>query len=520
MKTVSNDVKTYLAKPTTQRKGKILINSTYYDVYNVEYYADSYDEGNVIGNAIASQLSFDMDNVSKFDTFKFYEGIYTGLDYEYIDIGTFTVFDDNDVDNYKKHITAFDNLIKFNVEFVSDDVYPKTLYEELESICSQAGVSLTNESIPNGTFIIENNQFINGESLKTVLKEICKISGTYAIVKNDSLVLQLSNSTDVELYKSYFKPVNWKRRTYGINQVIIGMEDVAGEYVIKQDDDDIALNGVHKLVINDSMFGYTQAKRELLIDDLYDQVHGFGYIPYELEGEWLPYLDIGDIITIDNVETIVLRIDAKSPQAVKSKMSAPAIIDSVIEYVDNTDTIKNRLRKTEIEVDKANQTITQTVSTVDEINTNLVDLTTVTNNNYQQIITKFNDYVPENQYITLENTVTQLQTDTYTRTQIDTKLTDGSVTKVMSTAGTFDANGLTIEKTNAKTKGNFNETGITVMDATGSMNSELLFAGYDEDLNETIVRTKNINVSKYLTIGTNSRIEDYEGGTGVFYVGG
>lgn len=520
MKTVSNDVKTYLGKPTTQRKGRILVGSTYYDVYNVEYYADCYEDGNVIGNAIASQLSFDMDITNKFDTFKFYEGVYTGLAYEYIDMGTFTVFDDSEVNDFKKHIVAFDNLLKFNVEFVSDGEYPKTLYEELQSVCLQAGVTLTNQTIPNGSFEIENNQFINRESLKTVLKEICKISGTYAIIKNDQLILQLSNTTNVELDKSYYKPINWKRRTCGINQVIIGMEDVDGEYVVKQDDNDIALNGIHKLVINDSMFGYTQAKRQLLIDDLYDQVHGFGYVPYELEGEWLPYLDIGDIITIDNVETIVLRIDAKSPQAVKSKMSAPAVIDSVLEYVDNTETIQNRLRKTEIEVDKANQTITQTVSTINEINTNLVDLTTVTNNNYQQIITKFDDYVPENQYVTLENTVTQLQTDTYTKTEINTKLTDGSVTKVMSTAGTFDSNGLTIEKTNAKTKGNFNETGITVMDATGSTNSELLFAGYDETLNETIVRTKNINVSKYLTIGTNSRIEDYESGTGVFYVGG
>ena len=120
--------------------------------------------------------------------------------------------------------------------------------------------------------------------------------------------------------------------------------------------------------------------------------------------------------------------------------------------------------------------------------------------------------------------VTQLQTNTYTKTEINTKLTDGSVTKVSTTAGTFDENGMTIEKTDAKTKGNFNEKGVTVIDATGSTNTELLFAGYDEGLNETIVRTKNINVTKYLTLGTNSRMEDYvdednEDCTGVFWIG-
>lgn len=157
---------------------------------------------------------------------------------------------------------------------------------------------------------------------------------------------------------------------------------------------------------------------------------------------------------------------------------------------------------------------------LDTISNELSSLETTNNNNYQEIISKFGDYALNSDIVQIENSVTTLQTNTYTKTQIDTKLTDGSVTKVLTTAGTFDENGLTIEKTNAKTKGNFNETGITVMDATGSSNTELLFAGYDEELNETIVRSKNINVTKYLTIGKNSRIEDYESGTGIFYVGG
>ena len=88
----------------------------------------------------------------------------------------------------------------------------------------------------------------------------------------------------------------------------------------------------------------------------------------------------------------------------------------------------------------------------------------------------------------------------------------------------FDENGLTIEKTNAKTKGNFNEKGMKIMDSTGSGDTELLFAGYDEGLNETIVRTKNIKVTKYLGIGKYSRIEDYKdengnNGTGIFFMG-
>ena len=48
MKIVNDTLKNVLKQPTTQRKGRILVNGNYYDVYNVEYNADAYNDGNVI----------------------------------------------------------------------------------------------------------------------------------------------------------------------------------------------------------------------------------------------------------------------------------------------------------------------------------------------------------------------------------------------------------------------------------------------------------------------------------------
>ena len=378
MKIVNDSIKNALKQPTTQRKGRILVNDKYYEVFNVEYYADAYNEGNVVGNAIASQLDFDLPYMAKFDTFKYFDGVWNGTDYEYVDMGTFTVFDEKDEDEFNKHITAFDNLIKFNVPFIDNKDYPKTLFQELQNICEQAGVELVNTSITNGDFEIQNNQFVNNESLKSVLKAICQISGTYAIIKEDKIVLQLKNETSEILNKSQHSPVTWKRRTYGINQVILGLEDVVGEYVIRQDEEDIAINGVHKLVINDNPFAYTQEKRDLLIDDLFNQVKGFGYIPYELKGEWLNYMDIGDTINIDGIDTILLRVNGKSPKSLESEMSAPAIIDSAIQYVDNTASIKNLMKKTEISVDKQKSEIELVTREINSVKNDL-------SNNYYNI---------------------------------------------------------------------------------------------------------------------------------------
>ena len=397
MKLVSDTLKEALKKTTTQRKGRILVNGNYYEVYNVEYYADSYQDGNVIGNAIASQIDFDLPYMTKFDTFRYYDGVWTGNDYEYVDMGTFHVFDEKDQDEFNKHITAFDNLIKFNAAFVADENYPKTLYEELENICQQAGVELATDNIANGGFTIENNQFVNNENLKEVLRNICGISGTYAIIKEDKLHLILKNETSEKITKKDHKPMEWKRKTYGINQVVLGMADVEGEYVLKQDDDDVAKNGVHKLVINDNYFAYTTEKRLELIEELFEQVKGFGYVPFEMTGEWLNYIDIGDTINIDDVDTIILRINGTSPKSLESTMSAPAIIDSAVQYTDNTNDVRSLIKRTEIKVDKANQIIESTVESVADLENSINyfsvelaqnGLTIPTNNNNTPVTSK------------------------------------------------------------------------------------------------------------------------------------
>ena len=76
---------------------------------------------------------------------------------------------------------------------------------------------------------------------------------------------------------------------------------------------------------------------------------------------------------------------------------------------------------------------------------------------------KFGDYALESDVATIENSVTQLQTDTYTKTEINTKLTDGSVTKVQTISGTFDENGMHYAKANAKTSSTINNVPVKVL---------------------------------------------------------
>ncbi len=146
------------------------------------------------------------------------------------------------------------------------------------------------------------------------------------------------------------------------------------------------------------------------------------------------------------------------------------------------------------------------VDTVDTLDTTI-------ENNRQELLEKFDGYVPTSDLVQLEQKVQTIQTDTYTKTEINTKLVDGSVKKVSTTSGTFDEDGMHYEKSNAPTSSTINHLGVEVKSTEN--NQSLLFAGYDEELNESIVKTENLTVNKYFVCG-NSRIENYGTGGGMF----
>ena len=181
-----------------------------------------------------------------------------------------------------------------------------------------------------------------------------------------------------------------------------------------------------------------------------------------------------------------------------------------------------RINQAYIIVDKQNQTITGIATQTESLNTTI-------NNNYQELIKKFDETASLEDLDAYQKTMqTQMDANKLEISNIQTAIING-VEKVVTTSGTFDENGLTMDKTGAKTKAILDETGVDVIDKQGS-GDDLLFAGYvDEERannneeftqykGQTIVYSKNMIVKNYLTIGTHSRLEDFEDGTGVFYL--
>lgn len=368
---VTDTIKEAYSKSTTQYD-KIVLENEEYVINNVEPEDDCYENGNVFGTAIAKALSFEIDSSVDLEgkEFKYYTGIKTTVGIEWICLGTYITQDVKINDTTRiATINAMDYMLKTNVEYKSSLQYQNnniTLLQVAQEACNKAGLVLATTDFPNASFIVDSNQFVQGTLIRQVIQAIAQISGTVAKVRSDDKLYFITPKTTGTVRKVFnlsdYSEAEIKRATHPLNLVSLGMSDVEGENVVMRDEESIQEDGENSLVINDNPFAYTEAKRQQLITAIFNAVKGFEYKAFTLKGQWLPWLE-----TLDNVQakdfegntynSFLFRCYGKSPNGLESEMSAPSVTDATVEY-QNVASAEQIARRTELKVDKQEQTIT------------------------------------------------------------------------------------------------------------------------------------------------------------------
>ena len=361
------------------------------------------------------------------------------------------------------------------------------------------------------------------------MQTIAKISASFigidiATNKIDLKWVSDSQNPDYTFQMDDYSSVDGGKVEFGpVNTLIIKSTSVDDENVSISDNESIMFNGEHQLIIADDYILNTPELRQQAITEIWARLNGFRYVDCSLTtvlGK--PFLPVGAKIRVytgenEYFDTYVLQHEFTFNGAFMSVIKSPAVTKQEIANKQDI-SLGDKLRQTEIIVNKQDGTITQLVESSQKLDTKV-------NNNYQEIIQKFDGYAPVSSVVDIQNSVVQLQTDTYTKTEINTKLIDGSVQKVQTVSGTFDENGMTYEKTNAQTKTTINEVGVNTRRT--SNNETILFAGYVDNNNteysdykgQTIVASENMIVKHYFVMPeAHSRIEKYENGGGMFNV--
>ena len=406
---VSDAIKDAYQKSTVQID-KIVINNTSYRISNVQYYDDCYNEGNIFGTAIARALEFEIENTIDLEKkeFEYFTGVVINGVTHWICLGNFITQDTepNDTTNIAK-ITAMDYMLKTNIKYESKLNYSSgkvTLLQVLQEACNNAGLILATTEFANKDFIVDSNQFAEGTLIRQVIQAIAQLSGTFAKIKSDNRLYFITPKKDTIKVKDVhemtvqelnelpigtsfsnnkynlgdYEKLELKRQTHPINAVSLGLSDIEGENITLRDEQNVSKNGENILVFNDNPFAYTQQKREQLITALFNTVLGFEYVSYEIKGQSKPYMETGDeIIVIDKngnrKESFLFRFNYKSPNGLESEMSAPSIIKATVAY-QNVPSALDIAKRTEIIVDKQNQTITEIIQKTDKNEEKIVSI--------------------------------------------------------------------------------------------------------------------------------------------------
>lgn len=206
-------------------------------------------EEGIIGGTVAKRVSGNFNNVdSSFDIQDREIEVYLGVELEdetteYIKYGTYIVQrPEDDQVNDNTSFEALDYMIKFNQEYKDRITYPCTLKQLLDDIIDQAGVNSKVATFANSDFVVENNQFEQGSTLRDVLKAITQIAFNWSrIDADDNLVMdfEIREETDEELGTDDYFSFK-KSDDYGpVNVVVLRNSQVEGENVTVKDEKSI-----------------------------------------------------------------------------------------------------------------------------------------------------------------------------------------------------------------------------------------------------------------------------------------
>lgn len=327
MYNTSLDFKNYIKMPSRTLSSRLVVGSnTYTDTDIVDMSLESNlvpGEEFALGTTICNKLEFTIltDNlIQALNEVKPYIGLDIGGTVEEVPLGVFIVDDVKTVKGTKQ-IVAYDNMIKFEKAYFSDLTYPATIQNVATEICQKAGVSF-NSMLPNYTL----DAPIEGKTLREAIGIIAGICGGFArINRTGALEIVGLTSTDINITsENFFGSIEKADKDFTVKKIT----------AIKEDNSTISSgSGLSSEEVTFSNNYITQAQ----LDSILAIYNNYSYRPIKLTWQGNPALDVGDKITITDIDNTVytipvMRLKLTYSGGLKSEISSVAKSDSKSEY--------------------------------------------------------------------------------------------------------------------------------------------------------------------------------------------
>lgn len=406
---------------------------------------------------------------------------------------------------------AIDDTKQYFIYDSENDIYNYVPNPAVKDISTYYELSF---GFNNANFIIEANPFVNNESCREVMKCVGKTAFSWVRIDwDDKCYIDYTKEETVDEYdeidNDHYYDLTTGNSTFGeLNKIVVGMKDVDGENVTITDPETVNPN-TSELDIWDNPLTYTQEKREEIIT-AGEQLFGLKYQDVELTTTGHPWLKGKEKIEIKDMEdnyiyTYPFDRTLSYNGHIKTKIKA-TVISSINTQYTYENTIINKLRNTQIQVDKANSQITSLVTETEQLGDTVTEIGTKVTQGLETVdisISQLRDTVNENN----ENL----------QEQIDGL---GTPKELENTTVLININGIRVATNLSKISTLMANNKFSIQDSLGT---ELTFIGYDENLGRSVSRMDNLTVTNYFTAGYH-RQEKFEPNgekrTGWFYTGG
>ena len=359
IKNVSSTFKANCKKDSVKYREYIVIDNKEVDIKG-NLSDTAYKDNTFFGKFNLKMLKFETENDIDYKKKEFV--YYKEVNGEALKIGTFIVTEVKDSDTFESvNVTAYDYGLKFanpyttNLDYTSGNT---TLLQQIQEICTNCDIELENTTLPNGSFIVDSNQFVNNEKYGDVIAQASGINGMFATINsNDKLEFIFQNETN-EIIEDYVE-LDDKRDTHPITSVLVATsEDLETAGAVMKDENLITQYGEHWLKIYSYGYAYSTEKCQQLVNAIFNQVKGFGYSSFKSKYSFLPYLTLGDKIQFKNkegqlVNSLILRYETNYDEIT---FEAPSMINARVDY-ELPETPENMSKKALIKVNQANAEI-------------------------------------------------------------------------------------------------------------------------------------------------------------------
>lgn len=410
--------------------------------------------------------------------------------------------------------TTIDENKQYFIYDSDNDVYNLVVEPLLENISTYYEI---NECFTNSNFVVPNNQFVNNETCRTIMKAIGMLAYSWVRIGWDDkcyLDFEVNKTVLSEniITNDNYYDLTTKNEYFGeVNKVIIGMKDVDGENIARVDEESTT-EEIFEITLWDNPLTYTQELREQAIVKA-NKLFGLKYKPVEMTTTGNPWLignELLEIIDMEGNSIFTYPFDRTISYSghIKTKIKSQAMskTDTKYAYEGSLDNLNKTIKNTQIIVNKNEQQIQSLVTETENLSDTVVELGTTMTQNKEEFKFSIAGLAE-----TMQNEIDN----------VNSTLTNG-VETLKNSLVTIDINGIQVSTNLSKVSTLITNDSFKII-PVNNPDEPLAFFGYDEKEGRSKSEMDNLTVKNYFVAGYHRQENfeiDGEKRTGWFYVGG